>query len=351
VKLAYRGQIFMACAVAFALTACSNLSATPVSSVTFVPQVTLVTQTPRATTRTSAPRETRGATGPNMTRTPRAATLPSATPSPSAIPQKVETAATSTPTFACNQTSGVRIAENMNSKIISAEPVIVHVYLPPCYSLTQTRYPVLYLLPGLGVTDQWADINIDDVANTLISQKKIAPMIIIAPESDEDLGEASKFVYTGGGSESWEDMIANELVHFVDTRYRTLQDSTQRGIGGISRGGYWSLEIGLQHPDVFRNVGGHSPAISADLLYGASESFTMMELARSVDDARTQRFYLDSGDEDAMQYAVEALGKQMTSDRISNTVSISSGGHDEAYWRSRLPDYLTFYAAEWRVAK
>ena len=208
---------------------------------------------------------------------------------------------------------------------------------------------MLVLLQGLGPDEnQWLDIGVAAVADDLISRKQLPPFVMVIPRTDESLGEASKFVNSSGGAGSWEDFVVRDLLAFVYEKYHVRYDAAGRGIGGLSRGGYWSLEIGMRHPDEFGSVGGHSPAISNDLLVGVPEGWSMIGLLPSVDDARTQRYYLDSGDEDPMQYAIETLGKEMDAQKIPHTVKIAKGGHENAYWQAHLIEYFKFYAAAWK---
>jgi S-formylglutathione hydrolase FrmB len=49
----------------------------------------------------------------------------------------------------------------------------------------------------------------------------------------------------------WERFIAEDLVGFIDSHYRTLARRSSRGLGGHSMGGYGTLRIGMKHADVF----------------------------------------------------------------------------------------------------
>jgi S-formylglutathione hydrolase FrmB len=49
----------------------------------------------------------------------------------------------------------------------------------------------------------------------------------------------------------WEDYIAQDLVSYVDSHYRTVADRNSRGLAGHSMGGYGTVRIGMKHPEVF----------------------------------------------------------------------------------------------------
>ena len=49
----------------------------------------------------------------------------------------------------------------------------------------------------------------------------------------------------------WERFIAEDLVAYMDSHYRTLANRMSRGLAGHSMGGYGALRIGMKRPDVF----------------------------------------------------------------------------------------------------
>jgi enterochelin esterase family protein len=61
----------------------------------------------------------------------------------------------------------------------------------------------------------------------------------------------------------YEDHVIQELVPFVDSRFRTLAEREHRGVIGKSSGGYGALVLGMRHSDVFGALVCHS----GDLLF------------------------------------------------------------------------------------
>jgi S-formylglutathione hydrolase len=140
----------------------------------------------------------------------------------------------------------------------------VTVYLPPGYDDSpEIRYPVLYLLHGAGHTNRvWMDgdvfggFNIKTVMDKLITDGKIREMMIVMPDVNNSYWGSYYANSTTTGN--WIDFIAGNLVHFIDTSYRTLPAASSRGIGGHSMGGGGALRIAILHPDVFSVVYGMS---------------------------------------------------------------------------------------------
>lgn len=142
----------------------------------------------------------------------------------------------------------------------------VLVYLPPSYSSDQSkRYPVLYLLHGIGDTDSvWVSGqsqlgNIQSVLDEGINSGRFGEMIVVMP--DQRTNWFGSFYVNSTVTGNWEDFTAKELVAHIDKKYRTLAGVSNRAIAGHSMGGYGAITLGMKHPDVFSVVYGMNPAL------------------------------------------------------------------------------------------
>src|SRR5262245_32561407 len=62
-------------------------------------------------------------------------------------------------------------------------PMPYLLYLPPGYATSARRYPVLYMLHGMGGTDsQWRSLGLLDAADRMIRAREIQPLIIVMPQ-------------------------------------------------------------------------------------------------------------------------------------------------------------------------
>jgi len=171
----------------------------------------------------------------------------------------------------------------------------VSIYLPPTYDSSPTgRYPVIYLLHGIGDTDEtwttsWTRNNdgywaIQNVMDKGIAEGKFGEMIVVMP--DNKTNWFGSFYINSNITGNWDDFNSAELVRYIDTKYRTLNDPGHRGILGHSMGGFGALSLGMRHPDVFSVVYAMNPAIidwGADLTI-ASPAFSAILKARSFDE-------------------------------------------------------------------
>ncbi len=250
-----------------------------------------------------------------------------------------------TPTV-CGSLSGRLITETLPSAALGVN-LPVHIYLPPCYDGELHSYPVIYLFRGTDGYGNWVKNGLPEAADLQVGLGMLPPFVAVMPATDESSANGGKFRYSSQGKASWEGFVVNELLPAIESKYSVWQTPAGRAIGGISRGAYWSIEIGFQHPDLFGIVGGHSPAITADLLIGAPPGFSMLSLARSVEELKMLRIHLDAGNRDWAQSGVRALSADLRAAGIVHTTSTGEGMHSDAYWKSRMTDYLAFYTATW----
>jgi S-formylglutathione hydrolase len=127
------------------------------------------------------------------------------------------------------------------------------VYLPPTYASDQSRrFPVIYLLHGYGgredtFTERLASLQ--QSSDTLAAAQGFSSAIVVTP-SAYTLHKGSMYSNSPTTGD-WERFIAEDLVAYMDSHYRTLANRMSRGLSGHSMGGYGALRIGMKRPDVF----------------------------------------------------------------------------------------------------
>ena len=147
------------------------------------------------------------------------------------------------------------------------------IYTPAGYETSGKRYPVFYLLHGMGGDENaWSELGrATQILDNLIAQGKAEPMIVVMTN-----GNAALEAAPGESSLGWETQPTFQLpktmegsfethfpdvVKFVDKHYRTKANKKSRAIAGLSMGGFHSLHISKQYPDMFNYVGLFSAAI------------------------------------------------------------------------------------------
>jgi enterochelin esterase-like enzyme len=168
--------------------------------------------------------------------------------------------------------AGTTIREKLESKFIQKtvtkeNPVReVSVYLPPSYRKSQKkRYPVVFLLHGIGDTDEtwtrdgrnWESIQ--RIMDRGIAEGRFGEMIVVMPNNRTNA--AGSFYTNSSVTGNWEDFLVKELVPFIDGKYRTLARRASRGVAGHSMGGYGALKFGMKYPETFSVAFGLNPGV------------------------------------------------------------------------------------------
>ena len=132
----------------------------------------------------------------------------------------------------------------------------VTVYLPPSYTGDQARrYPTVYLLHGYGGRDDTFNGRLAQLpgsADKLAAAQGFSELIVVMPNAFS-LHKGSMYsnsVTTG----DWESFVAQDLVAYVDSHYRTIANRMSRGLAGHSMGGYGAVRIGMKRPEVFSSL-------------------------------------------------------------------------------------------------
>jgi enterochelin esterase family protein len=146
------------------------------------------------------------------------------------------------------------------------------VYTPAGYETSNKEYPVFYLLHGIGGDENaWSELGrAAQIMDNLIAQGKAEPMILVMTN-----GNISQEACPGETSEGFRvptmmlpktmegsfETAFPDVVKFIEKTYRVKKDKAHRAIAGLSMGGFHSLFISINNPDLFGYVGLFSAAV------------------------------------------------------------------------------------------
>jgi hypothetical protein len=146
------------------------------------------------------------------------------------------------------------------------------VYLPPGYDADSARrYPTIYMIQGLsGQLDMWRNRsafrrNFPELADELFAAGEVPPCILVWVDCWTSLG-GSQFV-DSPGTGRYHTYLCDEIVPWVDQRYRTLPDRNHRGIAGKSSGGYGAMITPMLRPDLFGGLATHAGDALFEMCY------------------------------------------------------------------------------------
>lgn len=249
---------------------------------------------------------------------------------------------------------------SMKSAILKSERNFA-VYLPPDYETSQRSYPVLYLLHGAG-DDQTGWVQFGEVlhiTDKAIKKGKATPMIIVMPDA-----KTGRLGYFNDAKGDWryEDFFFDELIPFVEKKYRIKSEKRYRAVAGLSMGGGGSFMYALHRPDMFSSacpLSAYVGPLSIEQLKSKippTEIYTeeqintyysqhnAVELIKntSAEQLRSVRWYIDCGDDDFLYEGNSQIHIALRKKEIPHEFRIRDGAHSWTYWRESLPEVLKF---------
>jgi enterochelin esterase-like enzyme len=118
-----------------------------------------------------------------------------------------------------------------------------YVYLPPGYSTTARRYPVLYMLHGRdGHAISFLEMGLQQDLDHLIAARQIPPMIVILVQDRSGLSS-----WHNVGRRHSETYVV-EVQELVDWMLRTIPTRSARAVAGSSMGGFGAMNVELNNP-------------------------------------------------------------------------------------------------------
>lgn len=225
------------------------------------------------------------------------------------------------------------------------------VYTPAGYETGDKRYPVFYLLHGMGGDEQaWCELGrATQILDNLIAEGKAKPMIVVMPNGNADLqaapGESAlgllppstRLPKTMDGS--FETHFP-ELVDFIDKNYRTIKKKQSRAIAGLSMGGFHSLHISKQYPDMFDYVGLFSAAIMPNKNVSSPVYEDMEAKLKTQFDRKPALYWIGIGKTDFLYQANTDYRRMLDEKGYRYTFFESRDGHIWRNWRVYLTEFV-----------
>ncbi|MGA9119206.1 MAG: alpha/beta hydrolase-fold protein [Bacteroidota bacterium] len=208
------------------------------------------------------------------------------------------------------------------------------IYTPPGYS-TSKKYPVLYLLHGIGGDEkEWLNGGHPQVIlDNLYAEKKIEPMIVVMPngramKDDRAVGNIFDSVKVQAFATFERDLI-DDLIPFIEKSYPVLGDRENRAIAGLSMGGGQSLNFGLGNLDEFAWIGGFSSAPNTKrpelLLPNPDEAKKKLKL-----------LWISCGDNDGLITFSQRTHEYLDAKNVPHIFYVEPGVHDFKVWKNDL---------------
>jgi S-formylglutathione hydrolase FrmB len=146
------------------------------------------------------------------------------------------------------------------------------VYLPPGYDDDlDKRYPAVYVIQGYtGHLAMWHNRSpfrqpFPETADAMFARGDAPPALVVWVDAWTGYG-GSQFV-DSPGTGRYHSYLCEEVVPWVDGRYRTLPDPGHRAITGKSSGGFGAMITPMLRPDLFGALATHAGDSLYELCY------------------------------------------------------------------------------------
>ena len=221
------------------------------------------------------------------------------------------------------------------------------IYTPAGYEEGKGRYPVLYLLHGMGGDeDAWtATGRVAEIMDNLIAAGKAEPMIVVMTNGCTKHVAAPGYSHEGmwrpymsGSMDGSFEAMFPSIVKWVDSHYRTKAKKAYRAIAGLSMGGFHSMQISKEYPTMFDYVGLYSAAI----FRGKEGIATYEKLEEKLDRQfreGVKLYWIGIGEDDFLYDENVRYRELLDSKGYPYAYRESEGGHIWRNWRIYLGEY------------
>lgn len=222
------------------------------------------------------------------------------------------------------------------------------VYTPACYEKNSEEYPVLYLQHGHGENENgWSSAGrVNFILDNLIAEKKAVPFIVVmcngmVQKEQEDGSRVVDFAL-------FEEQLLQDVIPFIENRYRAKKDKFYRAMAGLSMGSLQSCITTFHHPELFSYVGLFSGFMS-DFIQGSELDMVKRDSSKNL-----HLQFLDKREEfeHAFRVFFRAMGEDdifmehfLRDDKICREKNIPcirkiyKGAHDWNVWRRCIHDF------------
>ena len=218
----------------------------------------------------------------------------------------------------------------------------IRLYLPPSYTTTTNKYPVIYMHDAQNlfddVTSYAGEWGVDESLNTLASSANFEVIVVgidngaenrtneMSPWDHPDFGKGEGKLYV--------DFIVKTIKPHIDSNYRTLKDKENTAIMGSSMGGFISHYAAFEYPDVFGKAGIFSPS------YWFSDQVYAFTKEKPLD--KNHKIYLLAGLKEGSEMSENTqrmYDEIVTASHPKENIQVfidPEGEHNEGFWKKHF---------------
>ena len=222
------------------------------------------------------------------------------------------------------------------------------VYTPAGYNTSKTKYPVFYLLHGMGGDEEaWCTLGrAAQILDNLIAKGLAEPMIVVMTNGNIALnaapGEDEKGLYAPtialpNTMDGTFEKAFPDIIKFIESNYRVLKDKKHQAIAGLSMGGFHSKNISAMYPNKFGYVGLFSAAINPN---GEFEPYKDLDSKIDTQFKNPPMYWIGIGTDDFLFQDNQKYMQYLKEKGYPFTYRESGKGHIWENWRIYLSEFV-----------
>ena len=227
----------------------------------------------------------------------------------------------------------------------------ITIYTPPGYESGKEKYPVLYLLHGMGGDEEaWIALGrASQIMDNLIARGKAKPMIVVmsngnvvqeAAPGESSLGFYKPTMQLPNSMDGKFEETFPDIIKFIESSYRVEAKKSGRAIAGLSMGGYHSLHISRIYPNTFDYIGLFSAAImpnekESSKVYANIDQTLMNQMKNGY-----KLYWIGIGKTDFLYKSNAEYRAKLDKMGMKYTYRESEGGHIWSNWRTYLSEFV-----------
>jgi len=217
----------------------------------------------------------------------------------------------------------------------------IWIYVPPDYSNSQKRYPVLYMQDGQNLFDAFysfaGEWEVDETINKIFDEGG-QPCIVVGIDNGgaHRINEYSPWVnpnYGGGEGHLYARFLVETLKPHIDSLFRTLPERENTGIMGSSMGALISFYAGIKYQEIFSKIGIFSPSF-----WFSPQCYTFAAQTPKTQDMKL--YFLAGGQESGVighcNRMMDTLSTAGYADDEMLLKTVPNGQHSEWFWRQEF---------------
>ena len=223
-----------------------------------------------------------------------------------------------------------------------------NVLLPAGYT-TEKKYPVLYLLHGIGGNEsEWNGGNPAAILGNAMAAGKAVPMVIVMPnvraaennwypKGNEMLGMKNILAF-----DNFINDLRDCLMSVIEQKYSVYTDRAHTAIAGLSMGGRESLYIGIKMPERFCAIGAFSPApgLLATPALGYSGQLAQSDMTFEKEFIPSPLIICVGTSDTVIGNSAQDYDTALTLNKVPHDFYTMPGGHDFDVWRNGLYQFI-----------